>query len=221
MQHGALSSGHAVQADRRLRRGQQPDRRCISGCPGSRSCSALRPEALVNGRDPAAFQGLDAERRSRDRLHGAEPAGRPCDAQPARPARLLARRQHQPERHLSRMLHGRAGACGRPGPARVPAQADGEASEAPCGAQRGGRQDRLGQAGAAGRLSRHRAADGLSAAMSRPPPKSRSPTATRSRCIASSPPPIPATPSIRRRSSGRSRARSSTACRRCSMAAAR
>ena len=36
--------------------------------------------------------------------------------------------------------------------------------------------------------------------------------------IASSPPPIPATSSIRRRSSGRSRARSSMACRRCSTA---
>jgi isoquinoline 1-oxidoreductase beta subunit len=45
-----------------------------------------------------------------------------------------------------------------------------------------------------------------------------SPTATRSRCIASSPRPIPGTPSIRPRSSGRSPARSSTASPRCSMA---
>ena len=49
-------------------------------------------------------------------------------------------------------------------------------------------------------------------------PKSRSPTAASSRCTASSPRPIPAMPSIRRRSSGRSRARSSMACRRCSTA---
>ena len=58
------------------------------------------------------------------------------------------------------------------------------------------------------------------AATSRVRPKSRSPTATRSRCIASSPPPTPATPSIRRRSNGRSPAPSSTDCRDCSMAAA-
>ena len=44
----------------------------------------------------------------------------------AHAAGLLARRQHQPQRHLCRMLHGRAGACRRPGPARVPAQAAGE-----------------------------------------------------------------------------------------------
>ncbi len=48
--------------------------------------------------------------------------------------------------------------------------------------------------------------------------RSRSPTATRSRSTASSPPPIPATRSIRRRSSGRSPARSSTASRDCSTA---
>ena len=100
-------------------------------------------------------------RRSGDRLSRAEPPDRSCDAQPARPAGLLARRQRQPQRDLSRMLHGRAGACGRAGSARVPPQADGEASEAPRGAQCGGREDRLGQARAARRLSRPRADDGL------------------------------------------------------------
>ncbi len=54
-----------------------------------------------------------------------------------------------------------------------------------------------------------------------PPPKSPSLTVTRSRCIASLPPPIPAPSSIRRRSSGKSQARLSLACRRCSTASAR
>ncbi len=61
-----------------------------------------------------------------DRLHRSEPAGRPFDAQSPRPAGLLARRQRQSERDLSRMLHGRAGAFGRPGPGRIPPQADGK-----------------------------------------------------------------------------------------------
>ena len=44
------------------------------------------------------------------------------------------------------MLHGRACPGGRHGCARVPPQADGQASEAPRRAQRRGREDRLGQA---------------------------------------------------------------------------
>ena len=144
---------------------------------------------------------------------GAEPSGRTFDAQSPRPAGLLARRQRQSQRDLSRMLHGRTGAFGRPGPGRVPAQADDEASEAPRRAQCGRRKDRLGQAGAARRLSRHRPAHGLCQLCCRLRPKSRSPTATRSRCIASSPRPTRAMPSIRRRSSGKSPVRSSMACR--------
>ncbi len=211
MQHGMLPPDHAVQADRRVRCRQQPDR-AAHAAVGPVDPVRAAPAALVNGMDPAAFQGLNADGRGGDRLHGAEPAGRPCDAQSARAAGLLARRQRQPERDLSRMLHRRACACGRPGSARVPAQADGQASQASGGAQRGGR------ARSAGTSRRRRACIAASpstwatAATSLAPPRSRSPTAARSRCIASSPPPIPATPSIRRRSSGRSRARSSTAC---------
>ena len=67
---------------------------------------SVRPEALQNGMDPAAFQGLAQSGEAAIRLFGAEPAGRPFDAQPARPAGLLARRQRQPQRDLSRMLHG-------------------------------------------------------------------------------------------------------------------
>ncbi len=107
----------------------------------------------------------------------------------------------QPERDLHRVLHGRARPCGRPGSARVPAQADGEPSEAPRGAQRGGREARLGQAGAAGRVPRPRADHGLRQLRRRRAPRSRSATAASSRSTASSPRPTAATPSTRSRSS--------------------
>jgi CO/xanthine dehydrogenase Mo-binding subunit len=53
-------------------------------------------------------------------------------------------------------------------------------------------------------VSRYRPADGARKLRRLPPPKSPSLTVTRSKCIASLPPPIPAPSSIRRRSSGRS-----------------
>ena len=86
------------------------------------------PQNLQNGKDPVAFQGLLPSGEHAFGYTIAEPADRPRDAQPACAAGLLARRQHQPQRDLRRMLHGRAGACGRPGSARVPAQADEQAS---------------------------------------------------------------------------------------------
>ena len=49
---------------------------------------------------------LQGRRGSGVRLRRAEPADRPCHAQSARTAGLLARRQHQPQRHLHRELHG-------------------------------------------------------------------------------------------------------------------
>ena len=168
-----LSSDHAVQADRRLRQGQQPD---------GAAHADLRPVDPVH-RAP----GGTGQRHGPRRLPGprSDPAtGRSATAipnllvdhsmrNPARPAGLLARRQRQPERDLSRMLHGRAGAGGRPGSARVPPQADGEAPQAPRRAQRGGREDRLGQAGAEGRLPRHLPAHGLRQLRRRLRPKSR------------------------------------------------
>ena len=55
---------------------------------------------------PRRVPGRRPVRRSRDRLFGAEPAGRAFDAQSARPARLLAWRQRQSQRNLYGMLHG-------------------------------------------------------------------------------------------------------------------
>src|SRR5262249_17310891 len=52
--------------------------------------------------------------------------------------RSLARRQHQSERRLHGMFHGRGGAGGRQGPARVPPRAHEPASQTPRRAQRRG-----------------------------------------------------------------------------------
>jgi isoquinoline 1-oxidoreductase beta subunit len=92
---------------------------------GQSILTAVRPEALQNGRTPPRSRAC-AERRVRIRLRSSESADRPCDAQPACAAGFLARREHQPERRLHRKLHGRARAFRRTGPARVPAQADGQ-----------------------------------------------------------------------------------------------
>jgi isoquinoline 1-oxidoreductase beta subunit len=64
--------------------------------------------AGAEGPRPAQLPGRVRERRASVQLQRAEPADRPCDAQHARAAGLLARRQHQPERDLHRVLHGRA-----------------------------------------------------------------------------------------------------------------
>ena len=88
---------------------------------GQSILASLLPQNLQNGMDPAAFQGFDAERRRGGlRLQRAEPPDRSRHAQPAHHAGLLARREHQPERRLHGMLHGRAGRGGGPGPARLP-----------------------------------------------------------------------------------------------------
>jgi isoquinoline 1-oxidoreductase beta subunit len=75
---------------------------------GQSILASVRPQVLEQekGRDPLTFQGLFQTGRAFVQLHDPEPADRPCDAQPARPAGILARREHQPERHLHGMLHG-------------------------------------------------------------------------------------------------------------------
>ena len=102
-----LSSGHAVQADRRARQGQQPRRHAHAHLrpvdPGLRASggdAGRRRSGHVPGPQ-------SRRRRGRVRLRHPEPADRPRHAQPARPAVVLARREQQPERHLSRMLHRR------------------------------------------------------------------------------------------------------------------
>ena len=100
-----LSSGHAVQTDRRLRCRQQSDR---FACPAVRTIHPVHaaPRRAGQRHGPRGLPGPRRNRRGRDRIHRAQPAGRACDAQSARSAGLLARRQRQPQRDLSRMLHG-------------------------------------------------------------------------------------------------------------------
>jgi isoquinoline 1-oxidoreductase subunit beta len=82
---------------------------------GQSILAKVRPEALQDGRDPATFSGLKSERRgSGHRLLDSQHPHRSFDAQPACSARLLAWREHQSQRDLSRMLHRRA----RPGTRR-------------------------------------------------------------------------------------------------------
>ena len=66
---------------------------------GQSILASVRPQVLEAGEGPrpALVPGHLPVGRARVRLHDAEPADRPCDAQPARPAGLLARREHQPE----------------------------------------------------------------------------------------------------------------------------
>ena len=84
---------------------------------GQSILASVRPAVVEAGQGPrrAHVPGRLPDRRARVRLHDPEPADRPCHAQPARAAGLLARRQHQPERHLHGMLHGRARPGRRPG----------------------------------------------------------------------------------------------------------
>ena len=100
------------------------------------------------GRPPAAGLLREAGRRAA-RVHGAQPARRVRDAQHARARRPVARRQHEPERPLPRVLHGRGREGREEGSARVPARADGQASEAPRRAQRGRGEGGVGHAAAA------------------------------------------------------------------------
>ena len=96
-----------------------------------------------------------------DRLHVSRAADRPCDAQSAVPPGFWRGvNLNQNTIYLECFIDELAHATGA-GSARVPAQADGQPSEASGGAQRGGRTRRLGHAGAEGRLPRPGADDGL------------------------------------------------------------
>ena len=211
--HDALPvpSDHDVQDARRARRPGQ------SGRPAHAHLRPVDP-GLAAAAEPAGRHGPGGvpgphgeRRRGGLRLQRAEPADRPRDAQPAHHGGLLARRQHQPERGLHRMLHGRAGPCGRAGSARVPPQ-DAEAEMAR-GAQGRGREGGLRQAAPAGHFHGLAQIMGYGSYVAGVAEVSVS-TDGGSRSTGSSRRPTPAMSSTRRRSSGRSRARSSTACRR-------
>ncbi len=96
---------------------------------GQSILATVRPEGMQGGMDPVVFQGLTAS-SPEGHLGYTIPnlADRPCDAQSADPAGLLARRESQSECDLHGMLHGRAGPCGRCRSAGLPPQADEEPS---------------------------------------------------------------------------------------------
>ncbi len=118
-----LPPGHAVQADGRPRRAGQRDRAAhahLGPVDRRRHLSAEHQGRQGSGRVPGPES---AGPRGVDRLHVPESADRPRDAQPARPARLLARREPEPEHDLPRVLHRRDRACHRAGSARAAPQA--------------------------------------------------------------------------------------------------
>ena len=70
-----------------------------------------QPDRIVGGKDMRQLQGYYAEPGDAQLGYTrAEPADRVRDAQHPRAGRPVARRQHQPERRLHGMLHGRGGA---------------------------------------------------------------------------------------------------------------
>ena len=127
---------------------------------GQSILASVLPERMQNGRDPVTFQGLNPSGPESGigytipNLLIDHSMRNPPDS-----ARLLARREHQPERHLSRVLHGRARPIGWARSAGVPAQVDVTASQTSRRAQCGRREDRLGKIPAARDSSRDRADD--------------------------------------------------------------
>ena len=122
----------------------------------------LAPHNIKDGKDVRQLQGLwkgagDAQiGYTVPNLHD-----RVRDAQHARAGRAVARRQHQPERRLPRMLHGRGGASGRKDPLEfrraLMKNHPKHLAVLNAAAEKGG----LGQAAAGRSPSRHRAVHGI------------------------------------------------------------
>ena len=114
---------------------------------------ALRPAALVNGMDPAAFQGLNA---TGEAAIGYSVPNLLIDHAMRNPhvppGFWRGVNVNQNAIYLECFMDELAHAAGQD-PLAFRRKLMGQAPEAPRGAQRGGREDRLGQAGAAGRLS--------------------------------------------------------------------
>ena len=127
---------------------------CICASRASRSWPRCAPQNAAERQGPGRLPGLRAE-PGRGAQLGYNVPNLLIDyamRNPHVPPRLLARRQHQPERRLHGMLHRRAGARRRPGPARIPPQADGQAPKHLAVLNAAAEKARLGQA-AAGRAS--------------------------------------------------------------------
>ena len=104
---------------------------------GQSILAGVAPQNIKDGKDPVVFQGLNPPgTRSLARLRVPGNHDRSRDAQSARAAGVLARREPEPEHDLPRMLHRRSRARDRAGSAGLAAQAAGQQSEAPGRAQR-------------------------------------------------------------------------------------
>jgi len=107
-----ISSGHPVQADRRVRCRQQSDWPAYADLGPVGFCQhhapgAERRHGPVRVPGPlTTWRGVRQYRTSAAGLHRPPFADRPFHAQSSCSAGCLARRQRQPERDLSRMLHG-------------------------------------------------------------------------------------------------------------------
>ena len=189
---------------------------------GQSILAGVAPQNVKDGKDPVVFQGLN-------------PPGPEASIGYTFPALLIdhaMRNPHVPpgfwrgvnlnqntiylECFIDELAHATEA-----GSARLPAQADGQPSEASRRAECRRREGGLGQAGAGRRVSRPRADDGLRQLRRRVRGSLGQRPRACSRSIASSRRPIPATRSIRSRSKRRSKARSPTDCRRRSTASAR
>ena len=76
---------------------------------GQSILTAVRPEALVNGMDPATFQGFAATGEAAIGYTVPNLLVEHAMYNPHVPPGFWRGIKHQPECHLSRMFHGRAG----------------------------------------------------------------------------------------------------------------
>ena len=173
--HGArlLPADLAVQAGRRPRRqgrARRPARPRLR--PVDQRLREPGAHRRRQGRSPAPGLHRQARRRAA-RLHRAEPADRVRHAQHPRAGRPLARRQHQPERRVHGMLHGRSRAGRRRRLARVPPRPHGQASQASRRPQRGGGQGPAGASRCQPACIAASRSSWATAATRRPSPRSR------------------------------------------------
>ena len=179
--------------------------------------AVLLPQRLSNGVDQAAANGFTDEMAYDVPNYRVEYAMRTTHV----PVGFWRSVNHSQNGFFRGVLYRRDGACRGPGPLPVPPQAAEQEPEAARRARRGGAEGGVGQAGAAGRLPRHCAGRGLR----QPVRAGRRGFGRRQRpgaeCSGSWPRSIPAMSSTRRSFSRRSRAASSMASPRRSMARSR
>ena len=188
---------------------------------GQSILAGIAPDRLVNGRDPATFQGLNAG--GTEGQIGYDIPNIFIDHAMRNPHLTpgfwRGVNNNQNAIYLECFIDEVAHAAGQD-PLEFRRKMMKKHPQAPGRAQRRRRARGIGQAAAEGRVPRHRPADGLRQLRRRRRPRSRCRATACSPSTASSAPPTPAMSPTRCWSSGRSPARSCSACRRSSTAAA-